>query len=150
MSTGSQSLNYTLASGYSVNGTATSGGIGSGTVQVNIDNFVLYGPRSGDTIKVSYLDELNGGGSLGTITTVKAFGTTGETGTLAVDKTTVDINDFFYVTVVDGNLNASSSSRESVAATSWRGTTTSNRGDILTIAAYDTTAKESAFHTLMA
>ena len=117
-------------------------GVGSGSVAIQFDSFALYGPRSGDTIKVSYLDEMNSGGTTGTITGVKVFGTTGETGTLSVDKTTVDINDFLTVTVVDGNLNASTSSKESVASGSWNGTTTNNRGDRLTIAGYNSTGKK--------
>ena len=39
-----------------------------------------------------------------------------ETGTLAHDGTAPDINDLVAITVVDGNLNISSSSKESVAS----------------------------------
>ena len=121
-----------------------SGGTNGGTVSVQIDSFQLVGSRSGDTLKVSYLDELNAGGTSGTVTGTLAYGVSGETGTLAQDGTAPDINDLVTITVVDGNLNTSSSSRESVAAASslWGGTTTGNRGDRLTVKNYDTTTKK--------
>ncbi|MEP9412163.1 MAG: hypothetical protein HRF42_12350, partial [Candidatus Brocadia sp.] len=109
-----------------------------GSVTVSLDMFQLAGPRSGDTLRVSYLDELNSGGVSGTVTGTVAYGVSGETGTLAIDNTTPDINDYVTITVVDGNLNTTTSSKESVAAGSsqWGGTTTNNRGDRLTVKAY--------------
>jgi hypothetical protein len=115
-----------------------------GSVTVSIDTFQLAGPRSGDTLKVSYLDELNAGGTSGTVTGTLAYGVSGETGTLAQDGTAPDINDYVAITVVDGNLNTSTSSKESVAAGSsqWGGTTTGNRGDRLTVKNYNTSNKQ--------
>jgi len=114
-----------------------------GSVSVSLDSFQLAGPRSGDTLKVSYLDELNAGGTSGTVTGTLAYGVSGETGTLAQDGAAPDINDLVTITVVDGNLNTSSSSKESIAATSsqWGGTTTNNRGDRLTVKSYSTSSK---------
>jgi len=129
----------TNTGGSSVGDTYETGNAGS--VTFSIGSFVLAGPRSGDTIKVSYLDNLTGSGAIGTITSKTNFGQTGETGTISVDKTTVDINDFLTVTVVDGNLNSSSSSRESVASGTWKGTTTNSRGDRLTVKAYSSSSE---------
>lgn len=113
------------------------GGSSAGSITVTLDTFVLAGARSGDSIKVSYLDALTSvTGTFGTVTSSTAFGATGETGSVAVDKTSVDINDFFAITVVDGNLNSSSTSRGSVASGAWDGTTTSSRGDRLNVAGY--------------
>ena len=111
-------------------------GQAGGSVTVSIDSFLMSGIRDGDSIKVSYLDPLTTSGTVGTVTGTLAFGLTGETGAVSVDKTTVDINDFLTVTVVDGNLNTSSNTRESVASGSWSGTTTVERGDRLTVGAY--------------
>lgn len=124
--------------------TTTGSGFNGGSVSVTIDSFQLVGPRSGDTLKVSYLDELNAGGTSGTVTGTLAYGVAGETGTLAQDGTAPDINDYVTITVVDGNLNTSSSSKESVAATSslWGGTTTGNRGDRLTVKNFNTSNKQ--------
>lgn len=134
------------ASNFGTN-SAASGGVGGiytaagmdGSVSVTIDSFQLVGPRSGDTLKVSYLDELNAGGTSGTVTGSLAYGVAGETGTLAQDSTAPDINDFVTITVVDGNLNSSTSAKESVAEGSslWGGTTTNNNGDRLTVKSYN-------------
>ena len=115
-----------------------------GSVTVTIDAFQLAGPRSGDTLKVSYLDELNSGGVSGTITETLSYGVAGVTGTLEIDNAVPDINDLVTITVVDGNLNTNTSAQESVAADSrlWGGTTTSNRGDRLTVKAYSTSSKK--------
>ncbi|MCZ7624221.1 MAG: carboxypeptidase regulatory-like domain-containing protein [Candidatus Kuenenia sp.] len=107
-----------------------------GSVTVSIDSFLMSGIRDGDSIKVSYLDPLTTSGTVGTVTGTLAFGLTGETGVVSVSATTVDINDFLTVTVVDGNLNTSSNTKESVASGSWLGTTTAERGDRLTVKAY--------------
>ena len=117
---------------------------GGGSVTVSISDFQLAGPRSGDTLKVSYLDELDGGGSSGTVTATLAYGVAGETGTVARDGTAPDINDLITITVVDGNLNDSTATKESVAAAStlWGGTTTNNRGDRLTVKNYSTSRKQ--------
>jgi len=112
----------------------------AGSISVQIDAFQLAGPRSGDTIKVSYLDELTSGGTSGTVTGTAAYGVAGETGTLAVDSTAPDINDLVTVTVVDGNLNTSTSTKESVAQGSSLlrdlGTTTYMRGNRLSVKSY--------------
>ena len=114
-----------------------------GSVTFSIDSFVLTTPRSGDTIKVSYLDELTSGGAVGTTSSKTAFGATGETGTLAVDKTTADINDFITITVVDGNLNSNTGSKESIAIDTWKGlstgTSTNSRGDRLVVKSFSRT-----------
>ncbi len=109
-------------------------GANGGSVTVTVGSFALGGTRSGDTIRVSYLDELTAGGSVGTITTVNNFGTTGVAGSLSVNNTTADINDFIVVSVVDSNLNNSTTAIESVAlgSTLWGGTTTS-RGNRLIV-----------------
>lgn len=113
------------------------GGSSAGSITVTLDAFVLAGARSGDSVKVSYLDALTAAtGTFGTVTSSTAFGATGETGSVAVDKTSVDINDFFAITVVDGNLNTSSTARGSVASGDWNGTTTNSRGDRLKVAGY--------------
>ena len=106
-----------------------------GSVTVTIDTFQLAGPRSGDTLKVSYLDELNSGGVSGTVTGTLSYGVAGVAGTLERDNAAPDINDLVTITVVDGNLNTNTSAQESVAAGSrlWGGTTTNNRGDRLTV-----------------
>lgn len=125
------------------NGSASTTAIGSTTVELG--SFQLAGPRSGDTIKVSYLDELRDAGTSGTVTGTLAYGVTGVTGTLAGDGTTApDINDFVTITVVDANLNTSTSTQESVAAGSplFTGTTTNNRGDRLKVAGYNLTGKQ--------
>ena len=122
--------------------TGTAGSEISGTA-TSISSFILTGPRTNDTIRASYLDELNSGGSLGTVTSSTVFGLTGETGVVSVDNTTVDINDFLVITVVDGNLNSTSSSRESIASGSWNGTTTNSRGDRLSVKAYSRTGLSS-------
>ncbi|HHT9113206.1 MAG: carboxypeptidase regulatory-like domain-containing protein [Planctomycetes bacterium] len=111
-----------------------------GSVTVTYGSFVLAGPRSGDTLKMSYLDELNAGGTSGTVTGTLAYGVSGETGTLAQSNAAPDINDLLTITVVDGNLNTSSSSNETVGADTslWGGTTTNNRGDRLTVKNYST------------
>ncbi len=141
--------NHCLVEITAFNGTnsAASGGVGgiytaagmAGSVSATIDSFQLVGPRSGDTLKVSYLDELNAGGTSGTVTGSLAYGVAGETGTLAQDSTAPDINDFVTITVVDGNLNSSTSAKESVAEGSslWGGTTTNNNGDRLTVKSYN-------------
>ncbi len=130
--------------------TATSQGLGGtyeigtkGSVTVSIDSFQLAGPRSGDTLKVSYLDELNAGGTSGTVTGTIAYGVSGETGTLAQNNTAPDINDLVTITVVDGNLNTSSSTNETVGAGTslWGGTTTNRRGDHLTVKSYSASSK---------
>ena len=115
-----------------------------GSVTVTLGNFQVAGPRSGDTLKVSYLDELNAGGTSGTVTGNLAYGVSGETGTLAQNNAAPDINDLMTITVVDGNLNTSSSSSETVGAGTglWGGTTTSNRGDRLTVKNYSTSLKQ--------
>lgn len=114
---------------------------GAGSTSVNLDTFFIAGARSGDSVKVSYLDALTSDtGTYGTVTSSTAFGATGETGSVAVDKTSVDINDFFAITVVDGNLNTSSTSRGSVAFGEWDGTTTSSRGDRLKVANYSSSS----------
>ena len=115
-----------------------------GSVTVTIDTFQLAGPRSGDTLKVSYLDELNSGGVSGTVTGALSYGVAGVTGTLERDNAAPDINDLVTITVVDGNLNTNTSAQESVAAGSrlWGGTTTNNRGDLLTVEAYSTSGKK--------
>ena len=110
--------------------------LNAGSITVTIGSFIVTGPRGSDSIRVSYLDEVRSTGTAGTVTSSTVFGTTGETGTLAADKTSVDINDFLTITVVDGNLNASSSTQSSVASESWDGTTTNSRGDRLTVAGY--------------
>jgi len=92
-----------------------SGGNG-GSVTVTIGAFQLAGPRSGDTLKVSYLDELDNGGTSGTITETLAYGVTGVTGTLDRDNAAPDINDLVTITVIDGNLNTRTSSRETIGA----------------------------------
>ncbi len=114
-----------------------------GTVSVTLDSFQISGPRSGDTLKVSYLDELRSNGTSGTVTGSLAYGVAGKTGTLARDSDAPDINAFATITVVDDNLNTSSSSSESVASgsSSWSGTTTNRRGDHLTVSAYNQSAK---------
>lgn len=115
-----------------------------GSVTVTNDTFQLAGPRRGDTLKVSYLDEFASGGVSGTITGTLAYGVAGVTGTLAVDNTAPDINELVMITVVDGNLNTDSSLQESVAAGSslWGGTTTNNRGDRLTVKNYEAGSKK--------
>jgi len=115
-------------------GVPTGGTSNGGSATVTIGSFALGGPRSGDTIRVSYLDELTSGGSVGTITSLSVFGTTGVAGSLSVDNTTADINDFIVVSVVDSNLNNSTTAIESVAlgSTMWGGTTTS-RGNRLIV-----------------
>ncbi|MCF6147828.1 MAG: hypothetical protein E3K37_04125 [Candidatus Kuenenia sp.] len=114
---------------------------GAGSTSVQLDTFYVAGARSGDSVKVSYLDALTSDtGGAGTVTSSTAFGATGETGSVAVDKTSVDINDFFAITVVDGNLNSSTTSRESVAYSTWDGTTTSSRGDRLNVVGYNTSS----------
>ena len=115
-----------------------------GSVTVTIDTFQLAGPRSGDTLKVSYLDELDSGGVSGTVTGALSYGVAGVTGTLERDNAAPDINDLVTITVVDGNLNTNTSAQESVAAGSrlWGGTTTNNRGDLLTVEAYSTSSKK--------
>ncbi|MBM4066125.1 MAG: carboxypeptidase regulatory-like domain-containing protein, partial [Planctomycetes bacterium] len=123
---------------YETGGAATTAG---GSITVSVSSFLLAGPRSGDSIKVSYLDPLASSGTVGTITSLLAFGATGETGAVSAGATTVDINDFLTVTVIDGNLNSTSSSKESVAYGSWLGTVTTNTavrdmGDRLTVKAY--------------
>ncbi|MBI2555915.1 MAG: hypothetical protein HYW13_00555, partial [Planctomycetes bacterium] len=60
-------------------------GIGAGSITVTIGSFIVTGPRGSDSIKVSYLDEVKSTGTAGTVTSSTVFGTTGETGTLAVD-----------------------------------------------------------------
>lgn len=108
-----------------------------GSTSVVLDTFFIAGARSGDSVKVSYLDALTAAtGTFGTVTSSTAFGATGETGSVAVDKTSVDINDFFAITVVDGNLNTSSTARGSVASGDWNGTTTNSKGDRLKVAGY--------------
>ena len=99
----------------------------------------MTGPRSSDTIKVSYLDELTSNGGIGTVTSATPFGATGETGVLSVSASTADINDFITITVVDGNLNSNEASRESKASGQWDGTTTNSRGDRLSVKAYSRT-----------
>ncbi len=128
----------------SIGATYEVGAFEGGSVTVSIGNFELAGPRSGDTLKVSYLDELNAGGTSGTVTGSLAYGVSGETGTLVGDATAPDINDLVTITVVDGNLNTSSSTKESVGAGTslWGGTTTNNRGDRLTVKAYSTSGKQ--------
>ena len=115
-----------------------------GSVTVTIDAFQLAGPRSGDTLKVSYLDELDSGGVSGTVTGALSYGVAGVTGTLERDNAAPDINDLVTLTVVDGNLNTNTSAQESVAAGSrlWGGTTTSNRGGPFTVEAYSTSSKK--------
>lgn len=109
-----------------------------GSATVSLGSFQLAGPRSGDTLKLSYLDELNNGGVSGTVTGTAAYGVSGVTGTVAQNNDAPDINDFLTVTVVDANLNTSTSTKESVSAGSalWNGTTTNNRGDILKVKSY--------------
>ena len=51
-----------------------------GSVTVTIDTFQLAGPRSGDTLKVSYLDELDSGGVSGTVTGALSYGVAGVAG----------------------------------------------------------------------
>ena len=111
---------------------------GGGSVTASFSSFQLSGPRSGDTLKVSYLDELRSNGTSGTVTGSLAYGVSGVTGTLARDTDAPDINDFATITVVDGNLNTSSSASESVASGSslWGGLTTNRRGDHLTVSGY--------------
>ena len=111
----------------------------NGTRSVSIGSFVMTGPRSSDTIKVSYLDELTSNGGIGTVTSATPFGATGETGVLSVSASTADINDFITITVVDGNLNSNEASRESKASGQWDGTTTNSRGDRLSVKAYSRT-----------
>ncbi|MDO8094963.1 MAG: Ig-like domain-containing protein, partial [Candidatus Brocadiales bacterium] len=115
-----------------------------GSVTVTIDTFQLAGPRSGDTLKVSYLDELNSGGASGTVTDTLSYGVAGVTGTLERGNAAPDINELVTITVVDGNLNTNTNTQESVAAGSslWGGTTTSNRGDRLTVKAYSMNGKK--------
>lgn len=142
--------NYCLVAIQSFLGTTTGQTIGGtyetgngGSVTVSLSSFELAGPRSGDTLKVSYLDELNNGGISGTVTGTAAYGVSGETGTLAQDNAAPDINDLVTITVVDGNLNTSTSTKESIAAdsTQWGGTTTNNRGDRLSVKSYNQSNK---------
>ncbi len=115
-------------------------GNNSGSITVSLDNFIVGGPRSGDTIRVAYLDALTSSGVSGTVTSSKVFGTTGVAGALSVDKTTADINDTIVVTVADANLNSSTSTQQSIVAGSWNGTTTGNRGDKLNVMGFKNTA----------
>ena len=114
-----------------------------GSVTVSLETFQLTGPRAGDTLKVSYLDELRSTGTSGTATGTLAYGVAGETGTLARDTDAPDINDLVTITVVDANLNTSSSSAESVAegASLFGGTITNRRGDHLTVSGYTISTK---------
>jgi hypothetical protein len=118
-------------------GTGSAGDI-AGSATVSLGSFQLAGPRSGDTLKLSYLDELNSGGVSGTVTGTAAYGVSGVTGTVAQNNDAPDINDYLTVTVVDANLNTSTSTKESVSAGSglWNGTTTNNRGDVLKVKSY--------------
>ncbi|MBE7445569.1 MAG: carboxypeptidase regulatory-like domain-containing protein [Planctomycetia bacterium] len=118
-------------------GTADAGSI-TASATISLDSFQLAGPRKGDTLRVSYLDELNNGGISGTVTGTAAYGVSGVTGTVAQDNSAPDINDYLTVTVVDENLNTSTSTKESVSASGslWNGTTTNNRGDILKVKSY--------------
>lgn len=115
----------------------------AGTKDVSIDSFQLTGPRSGDSLKVSYLDELRSTGVSGTVTGTAAYGISGSTGTVARDLDAPDINDCLTVTVVDANLNTSTSTQESVAAGSslFTGTTTNTRGDLLKVKSYTQNTK---------
>ena len=83
---------------------------------VTIGSFQLAAFRACDTLKPSYLDELNGDGFSGTVTGSLAYGIAGEAGTLVVDNAAPDINDLVTITVVDGNLNISSSTKQTVGA----------------------------------
>nr|CAJ72259.1 protein with unknown function [Candidatus Kuenenia stuttgartiensis] len=121
---------------------------GYGSVSVVFDGFRLVGPRDGDTLKVSYLDLLKSNGQAGTVSANISFGIAGKTGELSVDKTTVDINDFLTVTVIDDNLNTSSSTSQSVGEDSWNGTTTAERGDRLKVAAYSSGSGEGVGNAL--
>ena len=110
-----------------------------GSVTVSLGSFQLAGPRDGDTIKVSYLDEFPGDVVSGTVTATLAFGVSGVTGALsAPDNLTPGINDLVTITLVDSNLNTASNAKQSVAAGSslWGGTTTNRRGDHLTVKNY--------------
>ncbi len=135
--------NYCLVaiSSFSV-GNGTSGVI-AGSTTVSLDSFQLAGPRSGDTLRVSFLDELNNGGISGTVTGTAAYGVSGVTGTVAQNNDLPDINDYLTITVVDANLNTVTSTKESVSAGSglWNGTTTDNRGDILKVKSYTQNTK---------
>jgi len=114
-----------------------------GSVTVSFDAFELPGARSGDTIKVSYLDEFKGDVNSGTATGSMAYGVSGVTGVLSVDKSSVDINDYLTVTLADANLNTASNASESVASGSslWSGTTTNRRGDTLGVKAYQSSSQ---------
>lgn len=122
------------------NGTATAV---EDSKTVSLDSFQLTGPRSGDTLKLSYLDELRSTGVSGTVTGTAAYGISGSTGTLARDLDAPDINDYLTVTVVDANLNTSTSTQESVAAGSslFSGATTNTRGDRLSVKSYTQNSK---------
>ncbi|BBO19301.1 conserved hypothetical protein [Candidatus Brocadia pituitae] len=128
--------------------TSFKGGTGTatqtaGTANVSLDSFQLTGPRGGDTLRLSYLDELRNTGVSGTVTGTAAYGISGSTGTLARDLDAPDINDYLTVTVVDANLNTSTSTQESVAAGSslFGGTTTNTRGDRLSVKSYTQNTK---------
>ncbi|MCF6148873.1 MAG: hypothetical protein E3K37_09455 [Candidatus Kuenenia sp.] len=110
-----------------------------GSITVSLDSFQLVGAREGDTLKVSYLDEFTTSGTSGTVTATAAYGLSGVTGTLEAGSTSADINDSLKITVVDNNLNTSTSSKETVL---WSGTTTNRRGDHLTITNYSSSYKK--------
>jgi len=143
---------YCLVAISQFQGTATTSAVGlggefevgsGGSVTVSIDTFQLAGPRAGDSLKVSYLDELRSTGTAGTVTGTLANGVAGETGTVARDTDAPDINDLVTITVADANLNTSSSGAESVAEGSglFGGTTTNRRGDHLTVSGYTISTK---------